>query len=608
MGIFTDVCVLSNRNGCIGVSEGAKEGQVICTYSSSVEVYNTQDHSLESTWPLRSTDRATCAAVHHARTSAYYVICNRTELVTWRGPESVVTRKELNSPVHSLLAPRTLPYVVIVYSDGTIGTQDGDQSVKVVEGRTRRTASSPVVQVSLLGGVDGRESVLLVCSSGKQSIFCVCTLGDTSPETTVTRHQLADTKITQGCICGHTAILLDSEGTVLTFPLGVASPELKKMAAMTAVARQVVSVDASHFVVVTDGNNMSIWETVYGTCQGRLESGHDITGLYCCSGVLSVVCEAGVTVCSVHCPPGGIANALGRREVRGVASDSLLVIPKWLLPKQDMAVWREEVTEESEKMATWLRVLLNPSETPTLECFTAQMELRPLPSGPALEAIVRRVLEEERFWVRDMLKKCLSSHTFSVGQLKRLVERCVTNKDWPLLVTCLESVGGGIPEEMLVQLLKVVVNLPVKVKAWNEKVRQNRLLTLVLTQPHNDALLVGPLSTLPLPTVMSLLLFLSKRIKMEFLIGSAPSVPAPLPYDVVLDWIGLLLDTHSTQLMLSEESKQMLTRLNRNVNKQVMFLSTLSVLHGARHMAATITNNDTTTEWLYKVDKLEIRI
>ena len=26
--------------------------------------------------------------------------------------------------------------------------------------------------------------------------------------------------------------------------------------------------------------------------------------------------------------------------------------------------------------------------------------------------------------------------------------------------------------------------------------------TLVLTQPHNDALLVGPLSTLPLPTVM----------------------------------------------------------------------------------------------------------
>ncbi|KAL5496466.1 hypothetical protein EMCRGX_G012759 [Ephydatia muelleri] len=601
MGIFTDVCVLSHQRDCVGVSEGAKEGQVICTYSSSVEVYNTQDHSLECSWPLGSSDRASCTAVHHASTSTYYVICNRTELVTWRGPESGgVGRKELNSSVHSLLAPRTLPYVVIVYSDGAIGTQDGDQSVKAIERRTRRTASSPVVLTSVLWASGGREAVLLVCSSGT---LCICTLGETGPQT-VTRHQLANTKLTQGCICGQTAILLDSEGTIHTFPLDVASPELKKMAAVTTAARQVVSVDASHFIVVTEGNRMSIWETVYGTCQGRLESGHDnITGLYCCGGVVCIVCEAGVGICSVHCPLGGIASALGRREVRGVASDSLLVAPKWLLPKQDIAVWREQVSEESQKVTEWLRVLLDPNETSTLESFTAQMELHPLPLGPALEAIVRRVLEEERFWGRDVLKKCLSSYSFTAGQLRRLVERCVTNKDWPLLVTCLESVDGGIPEDVIVQLLKVVVHLPVKVKAWGVKVRQNRLLTLVLTQPHNDAMMVGPLSTLPLPTVMSLLLFLSKRIKMEYLIDSAPS----LPYDVVLDWIGVLLDTHSTQLMLAEESKQLLTRLNRNVNTQVMFLSKLSVLHGARH-AASISSKDKMTEWLYKVDKLEIRI
>ena len=54
-------------------------------------------------------------------------------------------------------------------------------------------------------------------------------------------------------------------------------------------------------------------------------------------------------------------------------------------------------------------------QTPTLESFTAQMELHPLPLGPALEAIVRRVLEEERFWGRDVLKKCLSSYSFTAG-------------------------------------------------------------------------------------------------------------------------------------------------------------------------------------------------
>ena len=29
-----------------------------------------------------------------------------------------------------------------------------------------------------------------------------------------------------------------------------------------------------------------------------------------------------------------------------------------------------------------------------------------------------------------------------------------------------------------------------------------QISTLVLTQPHNDAMMVGPLSTLPLPTIM----------------------------------------------------------------------------------------------------------
>ena len=56
---------------------------------------------------------------------------------------------------------------------------------------------------------------------------------------------------------------------------------------------------------------------------------------------------------------------------------------------------------------------------------------------------------------------------------------------------------------------------------------------------------------------------------MEYLIGSTPTGSTPLPYETVVDWIGLLLDTHFTQLMLTEESKQLLSRLNRSVNRQV---------------------------------------
>ena len=47
-----------------------------------------------------------------------------------------------------------------------------------------------------------------------------------------------------------------------------------------------------------------------------------------------MVCDDGLAICSVHCPPGGIASALGKKEVKGVANDCLLVAPAWLLPKQ----------------------------------------------------------------------------------------------------------------------------------------------------------------------------------------------------------------------------------------------------------------------------------
>ena len=47
-----------------------------------------------------------------------------------------------------------------------------------------------------------------------------------------------------------------------------------------------------------------------------------------------------------------------------------------------------------------------------------------------------------------------------------------------------------------------------------------------------------------------------------------PSSPC-LHYDVVLEWIALLLDVHFTQLVLEPEARQLLTSLQSQVSKQV---------------------------------------
>lgn len=48
----------------------------------------------------------------------------------------------------------------------------------------------------------------------------------------------------------------------------------------------------------------------------------------------------------------------------------------------------------------------------------------------------------------------------------------------------------------------------------------------------------------------------------------APSPPL-LPYNAVLEWTGLLLDVHFTQLAMVPEARQLLTSLHSRVSKQV---------------------------------------
>ena len=53
---------------------------------------------------------------------------------------------------------------------------------------------------------------------------------------------------------------------------------------------------------------------------------------------------------------------------------------------------------------------------------------------------------------------------------------------------------------------------------------------------------------------------------MEALLTPSPPL---LPYNAVLDWTGLLLDVHFTQLAMVPEARQLLTSLHSRVSKQV---------------------------------------
>lgn len=77
--------------------------------------------------------------------------------------------------------------------------------------------------------------------------------------------------------------------------------------------------------------------------------------------------------------------------------------------------------------------------------------------------------------------------------------------------------------------------------------------------------------TLSLP-LQSLLTFLQQHVGMSSLLSLPIPNTRPLPYPTILEWVGLLLDVHFTQLALSPEGRDLLKLLKEDVYIQVKAL------------------------------------
>lgn len=62
-------------------------------------------------------------------------------------------------------------------------------------------------------------------------------------------------------------------------------------------------------------------------------------------------------------------------------------------------------------------------------------------------------------------------------------------------------------------------------------------------------------------------MFLSGHVGVSSLL--TPSKDSPVPYDMVLEWVGLILDVHFTRLTLDHQSWQLLLSLQSKVLAQV---------------------------------------
>ena len=98
---------------------------------------------------------------------------------------------------------------------------------------------------------------------------------------------------------------------------------------------------------------------------------------------------------------------------------------------------------------------------------------------------------------------------------------------------------------------------------------------------NNNTELLPPslvVSSVYLFFMQSLLTFLNDKVVFEGLLDpSSSSTALTFPYNNILEWAGLILDTHFTSLSLMPEAKIVLVNLHKRVTKQV-WLNNLVIL------------------------------
>lgn len=269
-----------------------------------------------------------------------------------------------------------------------------------------------------------------------------------------------------------------------------------------------------------------------------------------------------------------------------------------------------------------LQNLTDPSKTPTLEAFSTElrkyMELKlsgkdeePENSNQSLDSskavpvfggkfgkrtevlsqhfissVLSRCAGEKSFWARDSISELLKTKCVPSSCIKDLVNAILEKNDLELLEESFENISG-ISEDTVVLCARHILRLDhgkldktsqenLTEESEGEVVdrmpldkTQAKYLCTILSYPVNDSFLQSSLRKLSFKDVKLLLDFLMYLMH-HGLSGFGDEIECKtLKYPQVLDWAGLLLNAHYTQLVLMPEAQEVLVSCHQLVAQQV---------------------------------------
>ncbi|XP_068762651.1 nucleolar protein 11-like [Montipora capricornis] len=383
-----------------------------------------------------------------------------------------------------------------------------------------------------------------------------------------------------------------------------------------------------------------VWDIKYGTLQSwqtldkmlakqnTLQSLGQPEGAFCACYIPGFICVGfchTVAVCQFCTFPCSLASVLGQLDCTAnflqdeTLKPELLITPKLARPGRPLNVWKKTMKKKDHLEKKKLQKLTDPSKTSTKEALYSELdsytkmqmkwqkqgnkdkashekesENANVLSQHFVSGVLSRCVYEKRFWAREPISKLLKTKCVPPSCSKELLNCIMEKNDLELLKECFENIKG-IPEDTVVDCLRHVLrqehtspkenaakSLQMEVQGGQMPLEKAnfKYLCAILCYKVNDVFLLPCLKKLPFEDVMLLLKFF-----MCLLERGQPGFQdlidcETLTYPQVLDWAGLVLNAHFSQLVISPEAHKLLVRYHSVVSQQVRTYERLRELEG----------------------------
>ncbi|XP_074605862.1 nucleolar protein 11-like [Acropora palmata] len=679
-----ELCKVFQNGSLLGISRHAEDDHILLTFRDrGVLVYNLQLQKLVNNWSLEQRDEVTFAAVCNRAAKNFVMVVNKSEIFIWKETDSDLKqcqRIQSSKEISSLLVWNTLQTdPVVVFQDGSLlslSDVDTASQARMVKRRKTTTSSQNVFWSFALQHQNKPYSVLIMAHGENKYKVKIAIHG--SPDCTDEKRRGMEWKLVPPekdatllscCTCeeGHAIISYWSDGslcvTELEFVLSVWSntkkPSLtcriiqrlrplhcgknkdKGSVALAAIDPEHVCLCGSVTVEEELKDTIMLWNIKYGTLQSlqildkipAIQPSLSQTsvlpnGASCASCIPGFICVGffhSAVVCQFTVDPCSLASALGQLDSTSKfvkdqkSKPQLFVTPK--LTKPEKNTWSKAIKKEDRLEKKVLNKLTDPSETPTLEAFSSQlnsymeMKLRAEDKGDKddnshktsrkefksarllsqqfISGVLSRCASEKAFWARESVSKLLKTKYVPASSSKELLNCIMEKNDLELLKECFQKIKG-IPEDTIVDCLRHVLR-QARVAAENETEssqghtegdqmpldKENaKYLCAILCYTMNDVFLLPCLKKLSFEDVILLLKFFMYLMD-RGLLGFQDGVDCKsLTYPQILDWAGLLLNAHFSELVIQPEAHELLARCRKTVTQQIRTYGKLRALEG----------------------------